>query len=483
MINKGFSYSFTVQLCNFLGACGESSVQVLAVDSIVPIVTIPGNALRQSVRGAILTISSSAAVSACGVVNTNAKLVYAWSIRESSVLSPLAVYSISRDPSKFILPAYSLRSNTYYTVSISVYVENSAQSAKATTTVLVPVGGLYAVLSDGLTRSMRAGSSIVIDASSSYDEDVSVLTGTAAGLLFSWSCMQTAPVFNQSCNGLYTIATDAELLVIAEPASTGFAYQLTVQVSDSSGARQAQSSVALSVLSPAAALVHIITLPSKSAYTPTSNVTLSYPLPSSAVKPTVVVNTPSEIGTCAGLSIDMSYSSGSGGQPWKSITTFVYGSNASAAKDPSVASERSRSWQCGSSPFSIHIPWILQYRRIVVQLPTACNSGFSSVTVYDILMPTVSIFGLRSRRVKRSVPLQLSSEAYVPSCDGDSLRNGLSYAWSVFVQDVLQPTFQSISNVPNVFMLPADTLDIGGSYVRIIGWQQLLRLIAPQKSE
>ena len=257
MINKGFSYSFTVQLCNFLGACGESSVQVLAVDSIVPIVTIPGNALRQSVRGAILTISSSAAVSACGVVNTNAKLVYAWSIRESSVLSPLAVSSISRDPSKFILPAYSLRSNTYHTVSVSVSVENSAQSAKATTTVLVPVGGLYAVLSDGLTRSMRAGSSIVIDASSSYDEDVSVLTGTAAGLLFSWSCMQTAPVFNQSCNGLYTIATDAELLVTAEPASTGFAYQLTVQVSDSSGARQAQSSVALSVLSPAAALVHI----------------------------------------------------------------------------------------------------------------------------------------------------------------------------------------------------------------------------------
>ena len=89
----------------------------------------------------------------------------------------------------------------------------------------------------------------------------------------------------------------------------------------------------ISVLGGRIQLSPYITLPSKSAYTPTSNVTLSYPLPSSAVKPTVVVNTPSEIGTCAGLSIDMSYSSGSGGQPWKSITTFVYGSNASAAKD------------------------------------------------------------------------------------------------------------------------------------------------------
>jgi hypothetical protein len=88
--------------------------------------------------------------------------------------------SISRDPSKFILPAYSLRAGAAYTVALSL------GDASASVGILVAAGRVHSLISGGLFRSMREQTTLTLDASPSYDEDVATMTGARAGLRFVW---------------------------------------------------------------------------------------------------------------------------------------------------------------------------------------------------------------------------------------------------------------------------------------------------------
>jgi hypothetical protein len=163
------------------------------------VVTIPGLTLRSIKRSSVLSISAKANMaSACET--TAVAISYSWSIINDEKVLP--VVPTSKDPSRFTLPAFSLQSNTFYTVN--VVVTANGQSAEASTQVYVVTGELIFVIKGGnAARIVRAGEKLVLDASNSYNENVQGLMGLAAGLIFSWSCIQTQPFLNASCSGLF----------------------------------------------------------------------------------------------------------------------------------------------------------------------------------------------------------------------------------------------------------------------------------------
>ena len=181
LFTHGSIYTFQVQLCNFLGACGSAVRSMAALAAPVPLLSLLGEPLRIIYRSAVLVVDSSVTVSVC--LPSITTLSYSWGIliANSSVsASSVGVKSISRDPSKFILPAYSLQAGAAYTVALSL------GGASASVGILVAVGSLHSVVSGGLFRSMREQATLTLDASQSYDDDVATLTGVRAGLRFAW---------------------------------------------------------------------------------------------------------------------------------------------------------------------------------------------------------------------------------------------------------------------------------------------------------
>ena len=185
LLTHGSTYTFQVSLCNFLGACGSTLRSVETVSVPVPRLSLLGEPVRTVSRSALLSVDSSATLSACTSSSSVATLSYSysWGISTTvngSVPSPVGLKSVSRDASKFILPAYSLKAGAAYTIALSF------GGASASVGILVAVGSVRSVVAGGLARSLREQTTLTLDASQSFDEDVAALTGVRAGLRFAW---------------------------------------------------------------------------------------------------------------------------------------------------------------------------------------------------------------------------------------------------------------------------------------------------------
>ena len=239
--------------------CSQASQVVAALETVIPTALLPGQPISTTTRNALVTIASVASVSICsGESSKSYSLQYAWAITQNGV-PLLGLTSVSNDPSKLLLSPYSLSSNSFYTVQVTVTIKGSLKSAAASCVLFVAVGKVVSVVTGGQSRNMKARSSISIDASKSYDEDVKGLAGTAAGLLFDWSCVQISPFLNNTC--LNTLAwsisgSSAAVVTFASLASSaGTQSVVTVIVQDSRGSRKSSSTVTVTVVSVNAPIV------------------------------------------------------------------------------------------------------------------------------------------------------------------------------------------------------------------------------------
>ena len=244
----GCTYSFHFTLCNFLNACGVASQSVISLNSVVPNIAVPGGSYQSITRKSLLTISSTASVAQCAGGRSIYSLSYSWSIFQGNVQS-LSVVSISKDPTKLIVAPYSLISSNYYSIKLTVVIKETFQSATITTSVFVQPGDIVPVIAGGAQRNMRCLTSILVDASQSFDEDQNGVTGLGAGLSFAWSCMQMSPTFNETCYSSLRLSTNGDVItVFALSSSEGSVSQLTVSIRDSTGSRFAQSVISIHVL-------------------------------------------------------------------------------------------------------------------------------------------------------------------------------------------------------------------------------------------
>jgi len=264
LLVKGSAYNFIVSLCNFLGKCNVGSKNVVVINDIVPNVAILGSPSRSIKAKDPLLLSSSAFVSSCDGKKSSAGLLFKWSIISNNV-PQLDIQSASKDATKYVLPSFSLRSNTFYEITLSVSGSSGGQVSRATIQVYVEMANVVAVINGDASRSMRVSEQIDIDGSSSYDEDQSGVTGSTAELLYTWSCFQLSPLFKDDCSDVF----DNSKLVMSSNSNRydlsaksnvmNYQCQITLLITDATLTRSAQAQVLVRIVPKLAPVVGIST--------------------------------------------------------------------------------------------------------------------------------------------------------------------------------------------------------------------------------
>jgi hypothetical protein len=259
--SASYSYSISAKLCNYLGACNTATHKVVVMSSAVPSVTVVGSSSQAIYRKSVYSVAASGFLSSCGsLVAGSYQYTYSWIVADAKG-SLLTLGSTSRDPTKFVLPAYSLQSLSTYTVTVTYTAITSTATfaASSAASVFVIQGAVVAVIAGGNFQSLRADAAGLLDGSSSYDED---LLATGTGLRYGWACHQVRPSFSDSCSFAVdadTVSENVLAIIDSEDDSiTSSASQFTLTVSDRAGARFAVATVTLLLIEP---LSPVITVP------------------------------------------------------------------------------------------------------------------------------------------------------------------------------------------------------------------------------
>lgn len=256
----GDQYSFTARLCNFLDQCGQTAQTLTVVSNTIPLISIAGASIVTLTRSQPLSLITNTQLSSCSGT-TSAGLTglsYSWSIaviNDGNTFTKLSgLISTSKDPSRFLLPAFSLTAGLSYQITVNVTSIPSGTFSLASAQLVVPQGKVKAVIAGSSQQNVRVKESLILDASRSYDEDVANSFGTAAGLQYQWSCVQTEPVLNNSCAAIFDMAkwtasiTTGSMLISALSSASNTKAQVTVLIVDKTNTRSSSVTVVVSVL-------------------------------------------------------------------------------------------------------------------------------------------------------------------------------------------------------------------------------------------
>ena len=116
-----------------------------------------------------------------------------------------------------------------YVITATVSETSTLASAFTKVKAYVKPQKLVAVLIGGVSRTVRAGETFMLDASSSYDED----TETNDHLSFVWSCTQLEPTPLSDCPSFAFSPTSSTLTSTASESSECNVTTFVVRVFDS----------------------------------------------------------------------------------------------------------------------------------------------------------------------------------------------------------------------------------------------------------
>lgn len=168
-LQSGYSYSFTVTLCNFLGACTQSSHFTTVINILAPSISFLGSSLRIISSYQPLVIESQAVVNDCNGGSSNMNLIYEWSISLGDLVLP--TLSQSRNPSIFKLSSHSLTPKTTYTVSLRAFDTSTLRSFSSSIDVYVQSSAITAEIQGSDVRTISLYAPYSLDGSSSHDLD------------------------------------------------------------------------------------------------------------------------------------------------------------------------------------------------------------------------------------------------------------------------------------------------------------------------
>ncbi len=206
-----------------------------------------------------------------------------------------------------------------------------------------------------------------------------------------------------------------------------------------------------------------------SLYPSLSYTVLTVTIPNDAVSPYVIMTSPSSMSYCDDLRLDLSATTGSAGQAWKSVSVSVE-SSGDATNVLTVLQNEAEKIADGSQvymlvPYSNVTTGTWAVSISICNFLDRCGTAQASVLVIGSLLPNVQIDGAGTRNIKRGDSLDLRASAYVPSCNDDSIsRSGISFSWGVYLDNVLQGAFVSTSKNPYKFSLGGYALNTGKTY-------------------
>jgi hypothetical protein len=252
------TYIVQVTMCNFLLACSTSSItfDVIASRAVEPIVSIFGPSRRFLYAKDSLYLGAAAYTQNCDGDVSYGNLLFVWTVVEmptnGTANDRADLKSVSQNPAVFKLNPYTLTVGMQYSVQLNVTSLISRKSAVVSVAAIVQQGALIARIAGGDATFVQTGYSKVIDASTSFDENIPTAaaaagTGSAAGLLFSWSCVQTAPTYSTRCPFLAVPLQGGKLNVsapVSAPEATGL---VTLTVTDIGTTRSSTVTVTVDV--------------------------------------------------------------------------------------------------------------------------------------------------------------------------------------------------------------------------------------------
>jgi hypothetical protein len=264
-LTAGQTYNFVVTLCNFLKQCSQGSKAVIINRTILPSVSVPGSNNRTVGVHQSLSLSALASLSTCADDPTALTRVYPftynWQVLQGS--TTISISSSTKDPSKFTIPAYSLQVNQVYTVKVTANLDGLT----ATTSMQVSTvsGNVVAVIAGASSQVVRIGSSITLDGTKSYDQNLKNAFGSSAGLKYDWSCVQVKLTALQTCENIFgqnrPLLTDhsSETIKLTAllTASAASEAVVTLTVRDTANFRSHSRVVNIVLLSPLSAAISL----------------------------------------------------------------------------------------------------------------------------------------------------------------------------------------------------------------------------------
>lgn len=258
------SYNITVVLCNYMGKCGQSIFSLTVVGVIIPTAIIAGGDVSTTPM-ATLQMTADAFLPACNASASTHGLKYKWTLFQGEngrwMNISRSIKSVSVVPSLFKLSPYTLSINYAYKVQLTVF-EAFGTPVTSQAMITVVSGQLIAVLSGGSTIGVHVGSVAVIDASKSYDQDISPSSGywPGIGLMYTWSCVQYLPQISGRCPlGIPVTLNPASPVLKALTNTSRIGDGAVVKMTVTAGVRSAQASVNVIVLVPTAPIVSLNT--------------------------------------------------------------------------------------------------------------------------------------------------------------------------------------------------------------------------------
>jgi hypothetical protein len=261
------NYLIGVTLCNFLGFCSFRQKSFEALTRKVVTLMSPGSSERTLTTQSELTISTTAFVSLCSGLLSNASLSYSWVVLKEKQTQNIT--NISRDPSKFRLKPFTLLPGLSYEIQVSVS-SRIALASSLSIYVLVKRSNVVAALSNPAKSSVRQGDSLLIDGSGSYDPDLSPADQKLGNLRYDWTCSQSEPALGTTCG--FDIVTHQTAITVTPKLTTsiGEVYMVTLTVTD--GSRRDQRSISVIIAQARDPLLSASIFPSDARFNPSQSI-------------------------------------------------------------------------------------------------------------------------------------------------------------------------------------------------------------------
>lgn len=200
---------FTLRLTNYLGGVSQASVQTQILPATVaPSVTIGGPRLVLMPRSQQVSLRAAALVPFCAGAISPA-LTYTWMLYSGTTFVT-SLQSVAQDQHNYILNPFTLNPLTLYTVQVVVAPTAGGTQVSAHVKLQVVSGGVVAKIAGGTYRRVGALSSVLLDASPSYDVDYPTNSQT---LTYTWSCVDiSTDTYGDACQ-VGTLASSASFSV------------------------------------------------------------------------------------------------------------------------------------------------------------------------------------------------------------------------------------------------------------------------------
>ena len=226
-VKRGIAYHFNLNVTNQLTQLsGAFSARIFISDRNIPTVVISVGSFIAVRRSQALSLRGFGALPACGAT---ASLGYTWSIvSKGSAIDRSKLIGMAS--STMQIPSNLLPAGITTTFRVTAFVVGKpAMNSSANIDVQCKSEPVVATVKGGSLRSISQPDTLELDASGSYDPDVSLSAkAMIARLTFFWSCTYNN---TDSCpSNLFTSATSAKTVVAKKLLTGGETYTFFVAV-------------------------------------------------------------------------------------------------------------------------------------------------------------------------------------------------------------------------------------------------------------